>query len=534
MKAFIFALGATLLVCACSCQKGAAKASNRRADSTLVGPIVNPDFEANGPTETPTGWSTTGNAAASYTQQGGYSGKYCLTQYAANAYQVYTYQTVTGIENGTYVLTAWTQNSGGQNFCYLNATSYGGGSERMTSLPVSSTWTQVIIRGIQVTNGQLTIGLNSDAMAGNWAKLDGLVLTKDGVAYSFLKGGDVSELSYLESMGAKFYQNGVLTDCFTILKNNGFNIVRLRLYNDPGNAGYSPSNLLPAGFQNPSDILNLAKRAKAAGMEIELTFHYSDYWTNGTTQYKPHDWANLSYADLQTAVYNFTYSFINQMKAQGTTPEFVSLGNESVGGILFPDGSNGSNFTNLAQLSNQGYNAVKAVSPSTKVIIHLDDAGNSAKYDWYFPAFITAGGKFDIIGASYYPFWTNRTVAQIRDWANVEFPKYNKPFMIMETGFNWNPTLPDGSTGQLTNNGPYGSIYPTSPEGQKNFLYECFNGLKAVNNGAVLGDLYWDPVMISAPGVGWELGQPNVVSNATLFDFGGNILSSFKAFQYNN
>lgn len=499
----------------------------------VVGGITNPDFEANGATATPTGWSTTGTAAASYTQKGGYTGKYNLAHYAASAYTVYTYQTITGLANGTYSLSAWTENGGGQNFCYLNAKNYGGGPERMTSLPVSSTWTQVIIRGIQVTNGTLTIGLNSDALAGQWAKMDDLTLTRDGIAYSFLKGGDVSELSYLESKGAKFYQNGVATDCFTILKNNGFNIVRLRLYNDPGNPAYSPSNLLPTGFQNVTDILSLAKRAKAAGMEIELTFHYSDYWSNGATQDKPHDWVNLSYADLKTAVYNFTLSVMQQLQAQGTTPQFVSLGNETAGGILFPDGST-SNFTELAALFNEGYTAVKAVSASSQVIIHLDDAGNSGKYDNFFSSLISAGGKFDIIGASYYPFWTNKTVATIRDWVNTEYPKYNKPFMIMETGFNWSATLPNGSAGQLTNNGPYNTIYPASGENQKDFLYECFNGLKTVNNGVVLGDLYWDPVMIAVPGVGWELGQPNVVSNATIFDFSGNTLPAMKAFLYNN
>jgi hypothetical protein len=62
--------------------------------------------------------------------------------------------------------------------------------------------------------------------------------------------------------------------------------------------------------------------------------------------------------------------------------------------------------------------------------------------------------------------------------------------MIMETGYNWTPKLPDGSNGQLVDNGPYNYIYPSSGEGKKNFLYECFNGLKAADNGRIIGDLY--------------------------------------------
>ncbi len=485
-------------------------------------------------TQTPTSWSTDFNTDADFVESGEYQSSYSLTHRKSSDYKVYTYQKISGLSNGFYKLTAWVQNSGGQKTCYINAKDYGGVAERMTSVPVTQgSWKQVIVRGIHITNGSVTIGLFSDAHGGNWCKIDDWVLEKDGIEYDFLKGGDVSELSYLESKGAKFYDNGVQKDCFQILKDNGFNIVRLRLYNDPGNPSYSPSNRLPAGFQNAADILALAKRAKAFGMQIQLTFHYSDYWTNSERQIKPHEWAGLNYTELKQAVYDFTFNFMNQMKAQNTLPEYVSLGNETSGGFLFPDGDY-NHFNQMAALFNEGYDAVKAVSPGTKVIIHLDDAGNTDKYQWFFNALKTAGGKFDLIGASYYPFWTNKTIEQVRAWAETISSSLGKKILIMETGYNWNPALPDGSGGQLGNNGPYQSVYASSPAGQRDFLYDCFNGLKLVKGGNVIGDLYWDPVMIAVPGVGWELGAPNVVSNTTLFDFGGNRLESFKAFQYNN
>ena len=52
--------------------------------------------------------------------------------------------------------------------------------------------------------------------------------------------------------------------------------------------------------------------------------------------------------DLKKALYDFTFDFMNKMKAQGTTPEFVSLGNEVQAGMLYPDGS----CDNFAQLPN--------------------------------------------------------------------------------------------------------------------------------------------------------------------------------------
>lgn len=490
--------------------------------------IINGGFEADGSTQTPQGWRTNYNSDASHTIEGGHTGQYCLEQEKSAAYKVYTYQTLVKLASGYYSLSAWVRNGGGQNACYLFAKDYGD-VEKMTSLPVSNTWTQVVVRGIHVTNGKCTLGLYSDADAGDWCQMDDVQFIEDGIPYTFLKGGDISELSYIESKGGVFYDSGVAKDCLQILRDHGFNIVRLRLYNDPGNPNYSPSNRLPAGFQNPTDILNLARRSKAMGFEIELTFYYSDYWSNGI----PHDWDSLNVNGLDSAVYAFTYNFMEQMQAQGTTPEYVSLGNEIQGGILLPCGSS-RNFARLSQFLKQGYNAVKAVSPSTQVILHLDDAGNSAKYDWFFKSCQTYGVQYDLIGASYYPYWTKRTVAQVHDWANRESAKVNKNIIIMETGYNWNPTLPSGSPGQLQNNGPYDTIYPSSPAGQRDFLYACFTGLKAVNNGRVVGDLYWDPIMIAVPGVGWELGAPNVVANTTLFDFNGNALPAFRAFQYNN
>ena len=516
-----------MLVYVLSCNKN----EQKNTDDQNAVSITNSSFETGGVTQTPAGWNTIADGSdqdADLTKNGGKTGSFCLTHSKNSAYKVYTCQTLTGLDTGYYSLSVWVKNSGGQNACFLSAKDYGD-IERMTSLPVAAVWSKVIIRGIHVTNGKCTIGFYSDALAGNWSSFDDVKMIKDGQPYQFLKGGDLSELSYIESKGGKFYEGGVQKNCMQILKDNGFNLARLRLYNDPGNPDFTPSNRLPAGFQNQTDILNLSKRAKEMGMQILLTFYYSDYWSNDKT----HLWQNISFAALKDSVYQFTYKFMNRMKAQGTTPEFVSLGNEIAGGLLKPDGASG-NFSQMAELLKQGYNAVKAVSASTQVILHLDDAGNKDKYDWFFGGCLTYGVQYDIIGASYYPFWTKKTVAQVIEWANYVSSKFQKDIIIMETGYNWNPTLPDGKTGQLSNNGPYEIIYPSSPAGQRDFLYDCFNGLKMVNNGRIIGDLYWDPVMIEVPGVGWELGADNVVSNTTLFDFSGNALPVLKAFRFNN
>jgi arabinogalactan endo-1,4-beta-galactosidase len=492
--------------------------------------ISNNGFENGGASQTPSGWTTESisDQDADHSVSGGYTGSFSLKHRKSTAYMVYTSQKITGLDTGYYSLSVWIKNSGGQNTCYVTAKDFGG-TEMMTSLPVASDWKKVMIRGIHVTNRECTIGFYSDALANNWCMLDDVSMLKDGIKYSFLKGGDISELSYIESMGGKFFEGGVQKDGLQILKDNGFNIVRLRLYNDPGNPSFSPSNKLPTGFQDQADILKQAKRAKQLGLKILLTFYYSDYWSNDKT----HNWNNAHFPLLLDSLYNFTFSFMSKMKQQGTTPEFVSLGNEIAGGIVLPDGAS-SNFARMCEYLNYGSNAVKAVSPSTKVVLHIDDGGNRDKYDWFFQNCTTYGVVYDVIGASYYPFWTQKTVSQIIDWVEYVSAKYKKDILIMESGYNWNPTLPDGKIGQLANNGPYASVYSSSKEGQRDFLYELMNGIKTVNNGKIIGALYWDPVMIEVPGVGWELGADNVVSNTTLFDFSGNALTSLKAFKYNN
>ena len=132
---------------------------------------------------------------------------------------------------------------------------------------------------------------------------------------ALLKGGDVSFLTLIEQKGGKFYQDSEAMDCMKLLAGNGFNIVRLRLYNDPGNNSYSPSSKMYPGIDDEADILSLAKRARSEGLQIQLTFHYSDYWTNGSDQNKPHDWEGVGYATLKTKVYEYTKVFLQKMVA---------------------------------------------------------------------------------------------------------------------------------------------------------------------------------------------------------------------------
>jgi hypothetical protein len=141
--------------------------------------VSNGGFEASGATQNPTGWSTwSPNGShndADFTEGGGWGGTYRCTHYKASAYEVYTSQTITGLTNGSYVLRAWVVGGGGQEAAFMSAKNYGASvPELKANIPGNGwpNWSQVIISGIPVTNGQCTIGFYSKALGGQWLSFD--------------------------------------------------------------------------------------------------------------------------------------------------------------------------------------------------------------------------------------------------------------------------------------------------------------------------------------------------------------------------
>ncbi|MFB9291556.1 arabinogalactan endo-beta-1,4-galactanase [Pseudoduganella plicata] len=354
----------------------------------------------------------------------------------------------------------------------------------------------------------------------------------------FLAGGDVSVLPLMEQHGARYFdRQGRQGDALKILRDSGHNIVRLRLYEAPGPGNGNDGYHWPAGSMDLPDLLAMARRSAALGMQIQLTFHYSDFWTNSKTQNVPVQWRaqldklpdeNARFARLRQLVFERTREVMRALQAQGTVPQFVSVGNEIEGGMLYPYGAmTEANWPRLGALLQAGYEGVKSVSPTSRVILHLDDAGNLDKYRSYFDHLRALKVDYDVIGASYYPFWTKKTVQQVVDFSRAVTARYDKDLFIMEAGFNWAPNLPNGYPGQLSDNGPYPAAM-SSPEGQRAFMDELLPALRRAPR--VLGLLYWDPVMVATPGVGWAVRDadrkpgPNVVANTTLFDFEGRAL----------
>jgi beta-galactosidase len=257
-------------------------------------------------------------------------------------------------------------------------------------------------------------------------KYDAVATTgKTGVGK--MLGADISFLPQLEDRGMKFSDNGIEKDAVLILKDHGFNYVRLRIFNDPSrDSGYSPKK----GFCDLAHTKQMAKRVKNAGMKLLLDFHYSDYWADPGKQYKPAAWKGLSFDELKKALYDYTKMVIQELKAQGTSPDMVQIGNEINHGIVWPEG-NVSNLDSLAQLLNAGVAAVKSVDPSVIIMLHVALGGQNNESVFFIDNMIARGVPFDVIGESYYPKW-HGTLDDLRDNLNDLVRRYNKDVIVVE------------------------------------------------------------------------------------------------------
>ncbi|MGV3527767.1 MAG: beta-galactosidase GalA [Flavisolibacter sp.] len=214
-------------------------------------------------------------------------------------------------------------------------------------------------------------------------------------------GADISFLPELEARGVKFSDKGVEKDAIRILKDHGFNYVRLRIFNNPArDSGYSPGK----GFCDLAHTLQMARRVKDAGMKLLLDFHYSDYWADPGKQYKPAAWRGQSFTQLKKSLYDYTHSVITALKAQGTTPDMVQIGNEVNHGIVWPEG-HVSNLDSLAQLIKAGTDATLAVDPSIRMMLHIALGGQLDESEFFIKQMLARGVFFDVIGQSYYPKW---------------------------------------------------------------------------------------------------------------------------------
>jgi arabinogalactan endo-1,4-beta-galactosidase len=475
--------------------------------------LINPGFEEKDVNGMPAGWSGTGSETAILMEDMGHSGGFRLTHKASETYQVETSQDVSGLANGWYTLRAWVRSSGRQVELYLALKC--GDREKRVHVPATTPgyrWVQLVVSN-QVTDGQCTIRLHSFGTPDSWASFDDIELVPGQAALSTL-GADISSLMKSEDKGGVYkYSNGTQADALQILKDNGLNYARLRVWVNPAD-----------GYHNKAEILAMALRLKSLGIKLLVDFHYSDDWADPGKQNKPAAWANYDMERLKQAVYDHTFDVCNSLAAQGTPADMVQVGNEINAGILWSDGDY-NHFDNMAALLKSGYQATKDASSSTLVMLHIAEGGDNEMARWFFDNLARRDVPYDVIGVSYYPFW-HGSLAQLQANLNDISVRYDKDVMVAEFAYPFT-VLEDDTLSNIANRKLAIDGYLFTPDGQHRMLRDVMSVVRAVQNGRGLGVFYWDATWTAVPGNGWDTKDPNsgnAWENQALFDFNDKAL----------
>ncbi len=340
----------------------------------------------------------------------------------------------------------------------------------------------------------------------------------------FIMGADLSYTNQVQDYGGIYRDSSTAKDPFLICKHRGTNLIRVRLFHNPT----WTKNLNNGKYYNDlSDVMRTIRRAKNAGMWVNLDLHYSDTWADPHKQDLPAAWQGLNLATLKDSIYQYTLNVLNQLAAQNLTPEMIQIGNENNNGMCFPLGKiTNNNFQSFAELLKSGIRAVRDFSINStikpQIILHVAQLHDA---DWWANGVMNVAGvqDFDVLGISHYYQWANiNTMPEIGATISQLKKKYAKKIMIVETAYSWTTQNAD-TYANIMSDPTKTPQYPLSPDGQFRYLRDLTQEVMAAGGSGVM---YWEAGWITSSlrdlwGVGssWD--------NNTLFDFQGNALQGF-------
>ena len=362
-------------------------------------------------------------------------------------------------------------------------------------------------------------------------------------------GIDVS--TYLEELehGAKFYDGEHEIDPLDAFRANGVDFMRIRVWNDPYGKDGSP---YLAGNCDMDNYVKLGKLAKSKGYRLLMDFHYSDFWADPGKQIIPKAWAEYDIDRMTDAVYEFTKECLTVARREGVAPDMIQVGNEITNGMLWPigkldlgEGKRG-NYDNFCRLADAGCRACREITPEAKIVLHLERSNDKEVYQEFYSNMESHGIDYDIIGASYYPYWhgtPEELFANLRDCR-----RFGKEIMIMELGYGFTTEAYSlgGEEKRLVIDSERAYVpgftekYPVTPEGQTAFVRDFLATARANDIGGVF---YWEPLWLPGEGICWasvagqeyihEEGKStsNEWANQCLFDYCGQKLPAFDEYK---
>ncbi|MCL2880282.1 MAG: arabinogalactan endo-1,4-beta-galactosidase [Treponema sp.] len=383
----------------------------------------------------------------------------------------------------------------------------------------------------------------------------------------FMRGVDISNTYILEQAGCVFYDHdNNQKDILQIMKDDGVNWIRLRIWNDHQKA-YNPPAYAGDGDNDLLKTRAIAKRAKALGMKFFLDFHYSDNWADPGRQQIPYAWRDYNREELMNAVYEYTFDILEELVAAGAAPDMIQIGNEINAGLLKTTNGTGyalqgwdRDFPEALQAASR---ACRLVTPDAKIALHFADGGSTtvgSYLDYITPRIDGTTGTlfqavdYDVIGLSWYPYYAaHKSIQEIHDNLKNFKTRYGKETAIFEGAWAWrtnydgddmpnlfhikeeyNTTDQMPQTNQFVwdsgiryvyggpnNYSPFVYYYPATPENQARVLRAYFDMIVDAGGSGIF---YWAGDWISYPGLlsNWD--------NQSLFDLDGKALPALRVF----
>jgi len=325
---------------------------------------------------------------------------------------------------------------------------------------------------------------------------------------TFISAVDLSSYPEIAAYEPVFYDlEGKPKELPAILKENGVNTIRLRLWVNPESEH--------CGFE---EVKRFSATLKAFGFKIWLTLHYSDTWADCAHQETPLNWQGISFDRLNDSVYQYTEKVVTELQ-----PDYIQIGNEINSGFLHPYGYITDNFQQFIELMKSGISAVRTNSNKTQIILHYAGIENS---EWFFDQVSLL--DYDIIGLSYYPIWHGKSFNKLKTKIQYLSNQYNKKILIAETAYpftlEWNDWTNNivGLEDQLIL-----PEYPATVEGQRKFVKKIKTIMGEIENG--IGFCYWGAELIAWKGNQATDGSP--WENQALFDFDNKALPALMEFK---
>lgn len=366
-------------------------------------------------------------------------------------------------------------------------------------------------------------------VAGVSSMQDDTVRGVNPTSYQAMKAARTAKNGYAfkDFDGNNLDDNGMMQ----LLKASGINYVLLKVAVNPTDGN---GNTYGGGNPTLDNAIAAAKAAQANGLNVNIQFLYSDFYTSKTVQKLPKGWpANPS--KLTGRVSDYTADSLSKLKAAGVTPNTVTIGSE-ISSPYYADSENKKDlqggflgqddWKGMSQLISAASKAIRAnnagtddrdtvtrmakeatqyAPKGTKMAVRFmhTDSGSTDFALNYFKEYKL---DYDVYGSTYYPFWSSGSdgtdanqdpMGALIKLEQVVTEKYKKEFAVIEFSYLFTENDSDGGSNNLSGpnidkNNKY--PYQVSVQGQADVIHDTLETVTSADGGTGLGlGAFYDP-----------------------------------------